>query len=61
MAGWVIELLELFEIWYERNAKPFFTLKLPSETAVGRCFSKKVFLKIVQYWHENTYVGVSFY
>ena len=38
-----------------------FAYSLVPEAAVGRCSSKKVFLKISQYSQKNTCVGVSFY
>ena len=31
-----------------------------AEAVIGRCFSKRVFLKILQISHENTCIGVSF-
>ena len=35
-------------------------LAVLSEAAIGRCFAKKVFLKISQHSEENSCVGVSF-
>ena len=43
-------------ILYER----LFWTKLNAEAVVRRCSSKQVFLNILQYSPENTYVGASF-